>query len=54
MPWSSHTISCNDRRHYFARNICNRYVDSFKTSSEHDRKNIVRLLRLIKIYLDQA
>ena len=30
MPWSSH--SCNDRRYsYFTRNICNRYVDSFKT-----------------------
>ena len=28
--WSSH--SCNDRRYsYFARNICNRYVDSFKS-----------------------
>ena len=30
MPLSSH--SCNDRRYsYFTRNICNRYVDSFKT-----------------------
>ena len=53
MPWSSH--SCSDRTYsYFARTICNRYVDSFKTSSEHDRKHVVRLLRLLKIYLDQA
>ena len=53
MPWSSH--SCNDRRYsYFARNICNRYVDSFETSSEHDHKHVVRLLRLLKIYLGQA
>ena len=30
MPLSSH--GCNDRRYsYFTRNICNRYVDSFKT-----------------------
>ena len=53
MPCSSH--SCNDRKYsYFARNVCNRYVDSFKTSSEHDCKHVVRLLRLIKIYLDKA
>ena len=32
MPGSSH--SCHDRiaYSYFARNVCNRYVDSFKTS----------------------
>ena len=30
MPLSSH--SCNDRWYsYFTRNICNRYLDSFKT-----------------------
>ena len=53
MPWSSH--SCNDRRHsYFAGNICNRYVDSFETSLEHDGKHVVRLLRLLIIYLDLA
>ena len=53
MPWSSH--SCNHRRYsYLARNICNGYIDSFRTSLEHDRKHVVRLLRLIKIYLDQA
>ena len=47
MPWSLH--SCNDRRYsYFARNNCNRHVDSFKTSLEHDRKHVVRLLRLLK------
>ena len=53
MPWSSH--SCNDRRYsYFARNISNRYDDSFRISLEHDRKHVVQLLRLIQIYLDQA
>ena len=53
MPWSSH--SCNDRRYsYFARNVCNRHIDSFKTSLEIDRKHVVQLLQLIKIYLDQA
>ena len=44
MPWSSH--SCNDRRYsYFTGNICNRYVDSFV---EHDRMQVLRLLRLIE------
>ena len=50
MPWSSY--SCNDRRYsYFIRNICNRYADSFKSSFEHDRKRVRRLLRQ---YGDQA
>ena len=52
MPWSLH--SYNNRRYsYFARNIINRHVDSFKTSLEQDRKH-VRLLRFLKIYLDRA
>ena len=45
IPWSSH--SCNDGRYsYFTRNICNRYVDSFKTLLEHDRKVVLQLSRL--------
>ena len=45
MPWSSH--SRNDRRYsYFARNICNRYVDVLKPFLEHDRKHVLRLSRL--------
>ena len=41
MPWSSH--SWNDGS---TRNICNRYVESFKTFLGHDRKHVVRLLQL--------
>ena len=39
-PWSSY--HCNNRRYsYFARNICNRYVD---TSLERDCKYVLQLL----------
>ena len=50
IPWSSH--SCDDLRYsYLTRNICKRYINSFKTLSEHDRKDVLRLSRL---YGDQA
>ena len=50
MPWSSH--SRNDCRYlYFARNICSRYIDSFKLFLEDNRKHVRLLLQL---YGDQA
>ena len=46
------TCSCNDRRYScFTRNICNRCIDSLKSSLKQRRKHALRMLQL---YQDQA